>query len=375
MRTRILWIDIIKSFAIFTVVLGHMISCEAFASQVGVDVYNEFILAFHMPLFTILSGWFFSTKRDVIDFVKVKSSSILLPYIVWCAVWFFISPIMSMMISGQELHVSSIIWQMKYFLNDALCCYGWWFLRGLFFTMILAYLSVKFAELCGKKIKEHAYAWGGTVSCIILYVLCFCGVVPNQPVKDSLFKGFIYMYPFFWSGYLLRLMWERKQEALGSAKWIFGMSIFFVGLLFVWDGIKDPFYGMNTSALEVSGANGVFGAEVVYRTIFRLFIGVVGSFAFILVFSKLFAKESRNKLRVFSQNIGKETLGIYILQSLVYWSLPKYDIFGWGEWGNFMFAVVLSFVIVVVSYFIIRLTSQNKWLGLVLWGKSFEKRN
>lgn len=369
MSTRVLWIDTLKAFAIFTVVAGHMMSCGAFESNVGKEVYQEFIMAFHMPLFTVLSGWFFSARRSAMEFLRAKCIGILLPYVVWCFVWFFARPFVTLMMAEQEVHMSSIVWQAKFLMSDGLMCYGWWFLRGLFLTLLLAYVSVKVAEHCGNSIAKNSYAWGGLVSCIGLYILCFIGIIPNQPEKDSLLKGFIFMYPFFWAGYLMRWCFERNQDVFRSTKCLCFVWILFSGLLLLWDGAEDTFYGMNTSAMELTGASGIVGWEVVSRTVFRFVVGAVGAMSFIMLFCKLFDAEIGSKFRVFCQNIGKETLGIYILQSIVYWSLPNQDILGYGNWGNFLFSVVVSVVIIVASYYIINITSGLKWLGLILWGK------
>lgn len=369
---RISWLDILKCFAIYSVVAGHMMSCGAFESQIGLDVYQEFILVFHMPLFTILSGWFFSAKRSAWDFLKEKGIGILLPYIVWGFVWFFVRPFISLALSGQEVHLSSIIWHVKFYLNDGLLHYGWWFLRGLFLTLLLSYGSVKIAEHCGKTIASHAYLWGGLLSTIVLYGFTFAGVIPNQPVKDSILKGFIYMYPFFWAGYGLKQMYRRFADAMRDLKCIASVWLLFFIALFFWNGGTDTFYAMNTSVFATEGANDIVGVMVVYKTMFRFAVGVVGSLAFILSFERLFGKESHNRIRLFSQNIGKETLGIYILQSLVFWSLPNRDILGLGEIGNFCFALFISFAIVIAAYSIIRVSSKNRRLGLFLWGKRYE---
>lgn len=376
MNNRISWIDILKAFAIWTVVVGHMVSCEVFASGVGRDFYQEIILAFHMPLFTVLSGWFFNAKRSSWDFLKTKGISILLPYVVWGCLWFWAMPLISAMMAGREIHLSTIVWQTRFYLNEGLLCYGWWFLRGLFLTSLLAYLSVKIAARCGT---AKAYLWGGLVSTMLLYGLSFAGVIPNQTEKDSLLKGFIYMYPFFWAGYGFRQMCQRYADQMRSKGCMASVWLLFLMGLIFWNGETDTFYAMNTSAVATEGAHDVVGAMVVYKTLFRWTVGAVGSLAFILLFERLFAndvqgndvqsKESQNKIRLFCQNIGKETLGIYILQSLVYWSLPNHDLLGWGETGNFCFALLLSCVIVIVAYGVIRITSRNKWLGLLLWGK------
>lgn len=205
MRTRILWIDTLKAFAIFTVVAGHMMSCGAFGSNVGKEIYHEFIMAFHMPLFTVLSGWFFSARRSAMEFLRAKGVGILLPYIVWGVVWFFARPLVALMIDGQEVHLSSVVWQANFFVCDGLMRYGWWFLRGLFLTLLLAYGSVKVAERCGNKVARHAYVWGGLVSCIGLYALN-----PKSAGEGFVAEGF-YLYVPFLLGWISDAMVLRTK--------------------------------------------------------------------------------------------------------------------------------------------------------------------
>lgn len=52
-KQRISWIDVTKGIAIYLVILGH--------SLIGLKV-NDYIFAFHMPLFFIASGLLFREK-------------------------------------------------------------------------------------------------------------------------------------------------------------------------------------------------------------------------------------------------------------------------------------------------------------------------
>lgn len=366
MKSRIIWIDLLKCMAIYTVVAGHMMSCEVFQSQIGLNTYELFIVSFHMPLFTILSGMFFSAEDNVGFFLKKKFIGILLPYIFWSFIWYFIKPLAELIISGSAIHASNIIWLTKFFLLDGLCFYGWWFLRGLFICFLFAYTSVKIANIFA----QNHYLLGGLLSCIILYVLTFVGVIPNQIEKNSLLKGFIFMYPFFWTGYALR---KLNSYADRFHIWHVAVVVFlFIILLLGWERTYS-FYSMNTSALSSSGYADIVGWKVIYCTLYRYVIGVVGSLTFILVFCKLFSKKTDKAGLVLYQNIGKETLGIYILQSLVYWSLPNRDILKLGNVGNFIFSLVIAVIILAISYLIIRITAKGKYFGLVLWGKKLQK--
>lgn len=69
-KQRISWIDVTKGIAIYLVILGH--------SLIGLKV-NDYIFAFHMPLFFIASGLLFrekSIKKTITGNIK----KLLVPY-------------------------------------------------------------------------------------------------------------------------------------------------------------------------------------------------------------------------------------------------------------------------------------------------------
>lgn len=81
--TRILWPDVLKSFAIFLVILGHVSSVydsRGYSSPIALWIYS-----FHMPLFMMLSGMFFkySLKKDFKTLLIDKSRLLLLPLSCW----------------------------------------------------------------------------------------------------------------------------------------------------------------------------------------------------------------------------------------------------------------------------------------------------
>lgn len=337
------------------VVLGHMISCDAFASSYGKWFCGNVINPFHMPVFAALSGWFFSAKDNFVSFFKKKWIAIVVPYLFWGFLWYFCIPLVKVLLSGNGLHFSSILWQLKFLFDEGYCHYGWWFLRALFFCFLVAYVSVK---LCKGKL-----LLAGLGSCLFLYLLMWTGLVPNMPDKDVILKGFFYLYPFFWTGLAFRKIeqWLDRQSC-----WLLPVStVLFVVMLFFWQD-DDSFYAMNTSVVELSGANGIVGSMVVVKTVWRYLVGATGSLMLILLFKKFTQNYASNLLL----QLGQETLGIYILQSFVYWSLPATPIFSaWGAWGNLIFSVVLSVAIVLVAFVVIRLTAKNKVIGCLLWGK------
>lgn len=75
-RKRIEYVDVAKGIAILSVVVGHTFS----AYDPG-SLLNKFIYSFHMPLFFILSGFFYKPQEFKTAFGK-KVKSLLVPYLI-----------------------------------------------------------------------------------------------------------------------------------------------------------------------------------------------------------------------------------------------------------------------------------------------------
>ena len=77
LKQRINWIDWAKVFAIYLVVLGHLLS------KTGREGYIfNFIYSFHMPFFFFISGYLFTIKENNFrSFLKGSIRSLLAPYV------------------------------------------------------------------------------------------------------------------------------------------------------------------------------------------------------------------------------------------------------------------------------------------------------
>lgn len=74
---RISYIDFLKAIVIYLVVLGHII--QNYASNLW-TIY-DLILSFHMPLFALLSGLFFSCSQKASAFMLSKIKGLVLPFV------------------------------------------------------------------------------------------------------------------------------------------------------------------------------------------------------------------------------------------------------------------------------------------------------
>ncbi len=71
---RLDYIDALKGFGIILVVLGHM--------HFGYDNCHQYIYAFHVPLFFLVSGYLYKTPTRLADSIKQKMKGLLLPYFI-----------------------------------------------------------------------------------------------------------------------------------------------------------------------------------------------------------------------------------------------------------------------------------------------------
>lgn len=78
------YIDVVRGIGIVLMILGHI----PLSAQ-----FDHFIHAFHMPMFFLISGFFFhksSSWADAVSSIKKKARKLLIPYVVFGAVYYFI---------------------------------------------------------------------------------------------------------------------------------------------------------------------------------------------------------------------------------------------------------------------------------------------
>lgn len=135
LKQRINWIDWAKVFAIYLVVLGHLLDTT------GKEGYiSNLIYSFHMPFFFFISGYLFKIKEsNFYLFLKGSIRSLLVPYVLLNLIGnFFLIP--TWILSKRWLSE-----QLFYFLTAD--CHGepgpTWFLVCLFQVRLLAYFIVR----------------------------------------------------------------------------------------------------------------------------------------------------------------------------------------------------------------------------------------
>lgn len=350
---RIEYIDYLKVWAIYIMVLGHVMANYG----ANVDFPHIGIAPYNMPLFAILSGLFFSAKADAISFVRKKFIQIALPLLVWCFIQVVLiggfQDVYHLLSTGQKIHPIGLCkwWAIFYFTH--LINWAWWFLRALFFSFIYSYFSIR---LCKRNV-----VMGVCLSVLLLYTLSLTGVIPNMWMRHSTF-----LYPFFCVGILLK---EYKNFIFHHNKTFLAISFVVYSICICFWQDHDGFYYMNTSMLAPEGNAGITGVMVLWKTIYRFITGTSGSVILILL-----GRRIKNNLPStgYLLSIGRNTLGIYILHTYTFQILPppsSHSICD-DKIISFLVCLFISALIVVTSSLIVDITNKSRGLRLFLWGKA-----
>ena len=326
--------DAIKAFAIWLVVFGH---CIQYLS--GVDFWNnklfQLIYSFHMPLFFMISGFFFtsSIKLGIKDFLLKKSVSLLLPCFIWAIIYAFVNW------SGIK----------EFFLNIAIPSHWpFWFFKGLFIVQLLAYLFLHLSRM----IFPDDELGGVLIASLFSLIVYF---LPYMAVPRV-------MIPIFFFGYLMRLYYEkfvRYYRVIG-----FVALLLFCGLFYFWNA-EVMHYSAGASVTIYGVILGKHGYNIhhLLMLLYRIVIGSVGSLAVISLMHEI-----RGVPQIISK-IGMSTAGIYIIQTLILErilsELFKRNVISPMDDGM---CLIMSVLVCFASFVIFSLLNKNKILSVFLFG-------
>lgn len=339
---RNLAIDYIKAFAIILVVLGHSIQYGS-GPYVKAHMFDNnyiiyFIYSFHMPIFMIVSGYlyFYSINRyDTKQMIINKTKSLIIPILFWT----ILTTLFNCILYDQERLLNpfrfGVAWANE-FIGQ------FWFLWAVFFcSMVLL--------LINKVFKDN----------IIVYLIVF---IVSFVTPDVLLLSLIkFMYPFFVIGYMVN-KYKLIEKCSGKVKiigFIISSVLFFVMLVFM----KGNYFVYNSGYTLLEREN-VF--EMLYIDLYRLFIGLFGSYVFSFIIAKFAPKVSGIVDRVIVC-LGKNTLGIYIVSfffAVYLLPLITYNFSG----INYLVTIVETVMTIVVSLLIIFAIQKFKWTNRLLLG-------
>ena len=280
---RIIQFDLLKVFAIFLVIYGHVL---LHFSQENYMLNGMFlwISTFHMPLFMTISGFFaYSMKNQSFSGVLCKRSrQLLLPCLSWSIIIFFVCYILFFCGACEEPSFRSV------FVNSL------WFLKSAFICSLLGYFGIHH--------KSHFKEWIIASLIISQFIL--------------IYNVFI-MYPCFVLGILICKYFNSILRYLKGIVIISGV-VFLGGSVYL--SLDKSFWIQNFGIREMLFAGDLTFSllcEVICKRYIQLFVGLAGSICFI-AFVFLITKKLQNPQlsSVFSTG-GRYTLGIYVLQTVI----------------------------------------------------------
>lgn len=127
-KTREDWIDILRAVGILFMVMGHV--------EFG-GVFDRYIHTFHMPVFFLISGYLYSSKKEIglgkLLLSKVKR--LLLPYVVYAIINYLFWLVLK--IDTEVNPVEPLIRLVTYNTRKLPIAGALWFLTALFFAEVI----------------------------------------------------------------------------------------------------------------------------------------------------------------------------------------------------------------------------------------------
>ena len=230
-------ISIAKGLAIILMVIAH---AEAPAWLC------KFIFEFHMPLFFITAGYFFSLKylNDEATFVKKRIKGLYIPFVKWSVFFLIIHNLMFEIGILNEMYgnetggvthpytwhqMQQNLWTIVSSMAgyDAFLCGAFWFFRGLFVASILYLIIYKVLDSSISSARYKKYI--PYLICIILLILCGWKTYEGLKVLTLIQGGYRDMLGcfFFGCGFIFRQFAESYQTAIKRYYAIFWTTIVF----------------------------------------------------------------------------------------------------------------------------------------------------
>lgn len=325
---RILWIDGYKGILILLVMLGHALQYSLKDGCFDSVLWNM-IYSFHMPAFFAVSGIFahsrISDLKELGNVIWRRFRQLLIPMTCW-------------QLLLDMTHVHSGLNPLKY-----LDCGSFWFLWALFF------ISVFYSLICwlAQNIKVKAVYLHITLAIVLFVIYVLLGY------KKHGFHYIAYYYPYYVLGYYL----YRSVKIQGIKTWLlWAMAGLWLVLSLFWRMHSYPFY-MNVLS---------FLPETLLVIINRYFVGCLAIISLSGLAKRYLSQEGGliNNVLTF---LGSTSLALYTIHVSLF------------EMGRIWYVnlipnlyaetVLVFWVFLMISIFVVTLVKKNKWTAMFLLGK------
>lgn len=341
-KKRIPQLDILKLFAIYLVIWGHVLMVSYPSNYIESPLFRA-IYSFHMALFMMISGYFStsSIKLPTKVFFRKKIMQLIYPCFAWGLLYFIYTKFVSLSNSPDlELYES---FSLSRTLTDIYWYSDFWFLKSCF----ICYLIVFICHHYGLKDKY----W------IPLSLLASQFIPPFQVS---------FMYPCFIIGYILK----QRIPLQKIVKYKYHFTCIFLLMLLFWDTqMWDNSHGFpsNFTKLEL-----IQQYNIAVARLFRLFVGIFGGLTFFTLFIEI--PDTMLYNNVFNKlcKWGQYTLEVYIVQNIVLERiicnyLESHDMY--SIFFSTMVSPFTSLILLILCLLVIKTLYKYKFLTFILFGK------
>ena len=296
----------------------------------------KFIFEFHMPLFFITAGYFFSTRylHDEATFVKKRIKGLYWPFVKWALFfliihnWMFDIGILNEVYGNEQggvLHpwnwhqIQQNIWNIFTAMGgyDAFLCGAFWFFRGLLVASILYLIIYKVIDLGISRLSRPSRISGATPYLVCLLILLFCGWKTWSALK------------------VINLVQGGYREMMGC--FFFGVGFIFRQYVTVYRKKISQYYTQLWSSLLFAIVVFLFSkyltANMNWRSSFQQFLSlpIPAILGFLMTFNlSSWIDKHNNKLKQFLVYTGDHTLYVFIFHIISYKTVSLLKIWYYG---------------------------------------------
>lgn len=322
---RNIYVDICKGIAIYLVVLGHCIQTV----DANFEINGIFLLiySFHMPLFMLLSGYFFHPHNMTIrNSLKNNFCKLYVPSLtvggVNCFFYVLYKIVMNETIDNIYVFHTIIT--------------GAWFLTLLFIFRVIGQVLLRCTN-------NHLFILGSLVILLLYFIPGYWMVNESK-----------YLAPFFLLGYYCRNINIHSCD-ITNIKFLILFFIIFsaFSISFSLFDYEYTMYMMNDD---------IVSTDYLFKYCIRLVCGLTGSLVVIILCSLVSPRSGWAKYLAY---LGTITLPIYVLHQ--FFLMPNR--FLNFNTSNILVFTLLSFFIILLSYLFYRYTCNYLIFKKTLYGK------
>lgn len=353
-RPRNTYLDLLRGLAVFFVILGHCMANYTHSYYHSGDFWSDkwhiLIYTFHMPLFALISGYFFQrsiTKLSFSRLLREKLPNFLLPWIVWGTLSWLVGGILS---GDLTLSLASL----KDLVHHVLMTY--WFIPTIAGVMLLYFHWYRY---------QRAKGW--TMGLLIAILMLLPLSLPFGLYDIAKIKFITFLLPFFAVGAYI----SGNQHSVIEVYKRFRLGILLVSaisftLLYISYSPEDYIYESGVSLLN--SPHGFVGQLTI--NLKRWAIGFVGSLLIaVLAYHLVYLARIMSGLSKILVMLGTVSLEVYLIQEIIIGYFIRHYSLGASFPNMYIAALVLSLVTTAIVLIVLKTFPYPKWLSRILWGR------